>query len=121
MISENCCLEVMSHLYGRTTTFTYREVEGSGEEQKIPSEFENCLGVADLYRPLLARYSFEDMDSAVRWLQLGGHISTVWPFEGLDLKGYRLTQKGLDVAEAGRFPPEERAPVSYTHLTLPTN
>jgi len=106
MVSEQICLDIIRSLYGRTSVMT-RTWNDSGKPVTERSEEKNALTDADLVRPLLGKYELAEIDAALRWLKLGAYISrTQWGLRGPWV--HVLTEKGVEVATAGRFPDDER-------------
>ena len=108
MVSEDICLAIIKLLHGRTLVMTETSyIEKPNEPTVRKSETENALSDADLVRPLLGRYDLTDIDTAIRWLGLGGYIGrTHWGLRGP--WAHVLTEKGVQVACSDHFPDEER-------------
>jgi len=108
MVSEKICLDIIKDLYGKMSTLTTKHMLSDDKEEISESRISNALSAADLYRPLLARYDLQDIDSAVRWLTLGGYLRSFGFGITNQVTGYELTRKGCEVVERGQFPDEER-------------
>lgn len=108
MVSEQIALDIVASFVGRVATVTRTfNLDDAQPPTKQVSREKNALSDSDLVRPLLARYSLADIDAAIRWLSLGGYISrTEWVLGGIWV--HVLTDKGLEVAKAKAFAPEER-------------
>src|SRR5262249_49273567 len=108
MISELICLDVISALHGRTSVVTQTfDLDDTKPPESQTSEERNALSERDLVRPLLVKYDLADIDTAIRWLQLGEYISkTQWGLRGPWV--HVLTEKGIEVAKRGHFPEAER-------------
>jgi len=106
VISEQVCLDIIGLLHGSTSVLTTTDHTTDPPAVK-KSEDANALTDSGLVRPLLAKYDLADIDTAIRWLTLGGYVGRA----EYGLRGpwvHTLTDKGLDVATNGRFPDEER-------------
>ena len=109
MVSERICLDILLAIQGRSVTFSVSSKDEKAHERK--STDQNSLTIAGLYRPLLAQYNLEEIDAAVRWLELGEYVHKV--FHGMlsVVSGqyyYQLTPRGIEAANARRFPDAER-------------
>jgi len=109
VVSEKICLATIESLYGRRVVLTQRfEAQDADNSTSRTSSDDNALTEPQLVRPLLTHYELADVEVAIRWLQLGGYISRVQ----FGLGGpwaHKLSDKGVQVAEDGRFSDEERA------------
>jgi hypothetical protein len=109
MISEKICLDIISFLYGKQATCTTTFNPGQDDESVVKNTDDNAALPADLYRNFLRLYPIELIDSAIRWLEYGGYLSTTYP-SGILSKTYIhvLTNKALAVAQNKAFANEEK-------------
>ena len=87
---------------------TFDLAEGSGAQpNESKTSIEHALPTGDVYRYLLPRYSLAEIETAIRWLELGGYIS----YSGYGFAprmAMQLTDKGVQLAENGRLEGQER-------------
>lgn len=107
MLTEGICLDILNLLYGRRTTMTQTYFPDEPEKRLVnESSEEHALADNELYRKLLPRFDLREIDTAVRWLQLGEFISrTEWGLRGPWV--HALTDKGLEAVQAGQFQEED--------------
>src|SRR6266446_4121418 len=78
------------------------------QPRRSHSAVEHGRPPSHVYRELLPRYSLSDLDSAIRWLELGGYVG----YSGWGMIAPRqimqLTAKGVRLAETGQLDGEER-------------
>jgi len=107
MVSEKICLEILRLVLGKDVMMTRTGSPGTKDEKVSTSVTENAIMESDLYRPLLAMYDLNNIEAAIRWLQLGKFLGrTEWGLRGP--WAFTLTEKGVRAAKEGRFPDEDR-------------
>lgn len=106
MVSEKICLEILKMMRGKRATVTRQWNDSADNTPKIDYA-DNSITVGGLYQPLLARYDLSDIESAMRWLTVGGFLSkTEWGLRGPWV--HTLTEKACTVADAGSFSDEDK-------------
>ena len=99
MITEQICIDIVRTLYRQSSTM---------RSNSTSSTEEHCLPPSRVYRQLLPRYSLIDLETAVRWLELGAYIG----YSGYGLVAPRLamhlTERGIQLAKAERLDDAER-------------
>jgi len=112
MVSEKICLDIVSTLYGKVSQPTVRFFPNSKDESVKTYKEANASDEKSLYKELIFRYQLQEIDSAIRWLEITGYLSKVYPFGmiGKNLMGaiYKLSEKGCNVAKKGAFIEKER-------------
>lgn len=104
MVSEQVCLDIIRLMHGRSLVMT--TTDNTTDPPTIKkSEEKNAVTQEGVIRPLLKKYDLSSVDTAIRWLCLGGYLGRVGY---RDLWAYVLSDKGLLVVKSGRFPEEER-------------
>lgn len=102
MITEQICIDVVRTLYGRTL---YRHTSTStGSQSSI--EREHALPFNDVYRELLPQYSLLDVDTTIRWLEIGNY--TGYSGSGIIRQYMFLTPKGIRLAETKQLEDDDR-------------
>jgi hypothetical protein len=90
MITEQICIDVVRILYQRAST-----------------QDEYALPFNDVYRELLPQYSLLDVDTTIRWLEIGNYTG----YSGLGMVRrwmMFLTPKGIQLAKTGRLEDDDR-------------
>ena len=98
MVTEQIVIDVVRIIAPRTCTME------SGETK---SPVEHALGTSAVYRALMSTYSLADIETGVRWLELGGYVG----YSGYGLAPQMvmiLTEKGVALAERGSLEDAER-------------
>lgn len=108
MVSEKICLNIINILCGNIVTSTVKFFPGSKDETISIRKTENSSNEKQIYQILLPHYQLQEIDSAIRWLEVSGYLSKGWPMNIHLNPIYRLTEKGLKVAERGAFDESER-------------
>jgi hypothetical protein len=81
--------------------------DGGQPGKSSASSIEHALPTGHLYRELLPHYSLADLETAVRWLEIGDYLSyTGWGFS--PKMAMQLTVKGIGLAETGALEGDER-------------
>lgn len=105
MLTEAICLDILRHLNENNTIMTnpfLRDELGNARREVE----EDSLSEGALYQMLLPKYDLQEIDTAVRWLQLGQYIGrTEWGLRGPWV--YKLLEKGTEVVQNGRFREED--------------
>jgi hypothetical protein len=111
VITEQTCLDVVRALYGQSATMRRTlDLDDSPGAQPSTTEsvVENGRPPQLVYRQLLPQYSLTDLETAIRWLELGEYVT----YAGFGLIAPRLvmylTERGIQLAKAGRLNDEDR-------------
>jgi hypothetical protein len=98
MVSESICLEILRFMRGKTLTL------------HPPHLSEDAATASDIYRHLLGKYQLGNIDSAMRWLELGCYLDiSKSGIAGITLLSwYVMTDKGREATDQGRFSDDER-------------
>lgn len=111
MITEQICIDVVRTLYGQSSTMSLSlnlDDSPGAQPKTTTSAVEHGLPPSRVYRQLLPRYSLTDLETAVRWLELGEYIG----YSGWGIAAPRqvmqLTERGILVARAGRLDDTDR-------------
>jgi hypothetical protein len=108
MVSEQICLDIIRTLYKNVLVSTVTNLPGTEQETRRESTTENAMDDSNLYRTLLSTYPLQEIDSAVRWLELGGYLGKTYPAGVIrEWFFYHLTDKAVVVANEGRFSDDE--------------
>ena len=78
MITEQICLDIVLTLYQRTSTMKRElNLDDTPDAQPIKSQaiIAHGLPPSEVYRELLPKYSLSVVDTAIRWLKIGGYIT----------------------------------------------
>lgn len=112
MITEQICLDIVQVLYGESSTMsvTLNVDDSPGAQRRTAdSAVEHGLPPRQVYRRLLPQYSLNDLETAVRWLELGEYIA----YSGFGIAAPRLvmhlTERGIHLAKAGRLDAGDRS------------
>jgi hypothetical protein len=103
MVSESNCLAILRLMRGRNVTLTV----SYGDDVPKKSTENDAATASDIYRNLLAKYSLEDIDAAMRWLELGQYVGK----GSATLRGpfwHSLTETGKAAADRGGFTDDEK-------------
>lgn len=106
MVSELICLDIIRMMYGHSMFLTSTDHTTDPPTTK-KTEDRNSMTESGLIRPLLAKYDLAKIESAIRWVSLGGYLGRTEH----GLRGpwvFTLTDKGIAVGETGSFSEEER-------------
>ena len=107
MVSEVVCLDILRMLLGRTSTMTQTYDLDTDKPIVKKSDELHALPDSSLVRPLLLKYDIAEIDTAIRWLQLGEYLGrTQWGIQGPWV--HKLTEKGVIAATSGGFSEDER-------------
>jgi len=108
VITERMCLDVVKTLHGSTSFLTKTlNVDDAARPTTTKSSIEHALPTGHVYRRLLAQYSLTDIETTVRWLEVGEYIG----YTGVGLESrmaMQLTAKGIALAAAGQLEAAER-------------
>jgi hypothetical protein len=106
VITEQTCLDIVQVLYRQSSIVSLTlDLDNSpgAQPRTTQSTVEHGLPPGRVYRHLLPRYSLTDLETAIRWLELGEYIS----YSGVGIAAPRmvmhLTEGGIQLAEAGRL------------------
>jgi hypothetical protein len=111
MITEQICIDIVRTLYAQTSTMTLTlspDDSPDAKPKRTTRPVEHGLPPRRVYLQLLPRYALTDLDTAVRWLELGEYIGyTGWGIAAPRQVMY-LTERGLRLVTAGRLDDTER-------------
>jgi hypothetical protein len=110
VITEKICLDVVLLLYGQqsTMTLTLDLDDSPGAQPKTSTTtVTHSLPPSEVIRSLLARYSLADVDSAIRWLELGAYVDYAGYGAMAPRRLMNLTARGVTLAETRHLEEEE--------------
>jgi hypothetical protein len=111
MITEGICLDVVRAFRGcrGTITLTVDLDDNPGASPRVSkSSYEDAMPPGRLIRYLLPKYSLADIETAIRWLEIGEYVTPIGQGVILPRAPLSLTPKGVAFADTGRLEPAER-------------
>jgi hypothetical protein len=111
MVTEGICLAVVKRLRGQAYTMT-RTLNLDDTPGAVPnvskSTNDNAMPPDLLIRHLLATYPLPDIESAIRWLEIGEYVGHIGWGMLMPRALLHLTPKGIAFADSGRLDAAER-------------